>query len=97
MSITPEAVKAASKAICAAQFPEVSAEYAWNVQFDDGKAEYRRDATAALTAAWPLLRDQMIDELALALDQKSLEPDAEYAMGYAGDYLRSQKGQTNDQ
>lgn len=53
--ITPEAIEAAARAICAAQFPDVADAYAWNVQFEDGKEEYRAEAIAALSAAYPLI------------------------------------------
>lgn len=44
-------VERMARAICAAEFPEINAEYAWNVQFEDGQNHYRRVALAALTAA----------------------------------------------
>lgn len=37
-----------ARAICAAEFPAVNADYAWNVQFEDGQNHYR---TLALGAA----------------------------------------------
>lgn len=55
---TPEAIEAAARAICAAQFPDVADAYAWNVQFEDGKEEYRAEATAALSAAYPFIAAQ---------------------------------------
>ena len=45
-----EANERAAKAICAAEFPEVSPTYAWNVQFEDGQNHYRNLARVALAA-----------------------------------------------
>lgn len=50
MSTDPR-IEAAARAICAAQFPDVNDTYTWNVQFEDGKEEYRAEAAAALAAA----------------------------------------------
>lgn len=52
-----------ARALCAAEFPDVSAQYAWNVQFDDGKNEYRAQADAAIAAARPIIRAELFDEL----------------------------------
>ncbi len=43
-----EAVDRAAKALCAAEFPEVSPAYAWNVQFEDGQRHYREMAHAVI-------------------------------------------------
>jgi len=64
MTISNEAVEASARAICAAQFPDVSDSYAWNVQFDDGKDEYRAEARAALAAAAPIIRAEALEEAA---------------------------------
>ena len=61
---TPEAIEAAARAICAAQFPDVADAYAWNVQFEDGKEEYRAEATAALSAAAPFIAAPLEAEIA---------------------------------
>ena len=45
------AVEQAAKALCAAEFPEVSPTYAWNVQFEDGQRHYRELARTAIRAA----------------------------------------------
>lgn len=46
-----ETVERVAKALCAAEFPEVSPVYAWNVQFEDGQNHYRKMARAALAAS----------------------------------------------
>lgn len=43
-----EALDRAAKALCAAEFPEVSPSYAWNVQFEDGQRHYREMAHAVI-------------------------------------------------
>lgn len=48
--LNPAALEAAAKALLAVQQPEVSAEYAWNVQFEDGRDELRNEARAAVSA-----------------------------------------------
>lgn len=44
-------VERMARAICAAEFPDVSPEYAWNVQFEDGQNHYRKLGLEALKAA----------------------------------------------
>lgn len=41
-------IEALAKALCAAQFPTTTAAYAWNVQFEEGKEEYREAARLAV-------------------------------------------------
>ncbi|NQD40528.1 hypothetical protein [Glutamicibacter halophytocola] len=48
--LNPDALEAAAKALLAVQQPEVSADYAWNVQFEDGRDELRNEASAAVSA-----------------------------------------------
>lgn len=48
--LNPAALEAAAKALLAVQQPEVSADYAWNVQFEDGCDELRNEARAAVSA-----------------------------------------------
>lgn len=48
--LNPDALEAAARALLAMQQPEVSADYAWNVQFDDGREELRKEAAAAVSA-----------------------------------------------
>ncbi|QDY64859.1 hypothetical protein FQA45_00220 [Glutamicibacter halophytocola] len=45
-----DALEAGAKALLAVQQPEVSADYAWNVQFEDGRDELRSEARAAVSA-----------------------------------------------
>ena len=63
--LNPDALEAAAKALLAVQQPEVSAEYAWNVQFEDGLDELRNEARAAVSAYFAVAllestRDQRI-------------------------------------
>lgn len=55
VTVDEAVIEKVARAICAAQFPEVSPEYAWNAQFDDGKDEYRAQARAAMQSGLPLL------------------------------------------
>lgn len=48
--LNPDALEAGAKALLAVQQPEVSADYAWNVQFEDGRDELRNEARAAVSA-----------------------------------------------
>lgn len=48
--LNPDGIEAAARALIAVQQPEVSADYAWNVQFDDGREELRKEAAAAVSA-----------------------------------------------
>lgn len=48
--LNPAALEAAAKALLAVQQPEASADYAWNVQFEDGREELRNEARAAVSA-----------------------------------------------
>lgn len=48
--LNPDALEAAAKALLAVQQPEVSADYAWNVQFEDGRDELRNEARTAVSA-----------------------------------------------
>lgn len=48
-----ETVERMARVICAAEFPEVSPEYAWNLQFEDGQNHYRALARAAHLASRP--------------------------------------------
>lgn len=41
-------IETLAMALCAAQFPAVSAGYAWSTQFEDGKDEYRASARLAV-------------------------------------------------
>ena len=45
-----EAVEQAAKDLCAAEFPEVSPTYAWNVQFEDGQNHYRQMARVVIAS-----------------------------------------------
>lgn len=45
-----DAVERAARALCAAEFPEVPATYAWNVQFEDGQNHYRQLVRAVIAA-----------------------------------------------
>ncbi|MBT2594748.1 hypothetical protein [Arthrobacter sp. ISL-72] len=47
---TEAAVERAAKSLCAAEFPDVSPSYAWNVQFEDGQNHYRQMARAVIDA-----------------------------------------------
>jgi hypothetical protein len=49
--VSDEAVERAAKALCAAEFPEVSPSSAWNVQFEDGQRHYREQARVVIVAA----------------------------------------------
>ena len=48
--LSPDALEAGARALLAVQQPEVSADYAWNVQFEDGRDELRNEARAAVSA-----------------------------------------------
>ncbi|HJX78578.1 hypothetical protein [Glutamicibacter sp.] len=48
--LNQDALEAGAKALLAVQQPEVSADYAWNVQFEDGRDELRNEARAAVSA-----------------------------------------------
>lgn len=48
--LNPDALEAGARALLAVQQPEVSADYAWNVQFDGGREELRNEAAAAVSA-----------------------------------------------
>lgn len=53
-TVTDEQVEAAAKAICRAH-QDMDGDYPWDVQFEDGKEEYRDWARAALIAAGLLI------------------------------------------
>ena len=44
------AVERAARSLCAAEFPEASPSYAWDVQFEDGQNHYRQMVRAVITA-----------------------------------------------
>lgn len=48
--LNPDALEAAARALLAVQQPDVSADYAWNAQFDDGREELRKEAAATVSA-----------------------------------------------
>lgn len=48
--LNQDALEAAARALLAVQQPEVSVDYAWSVQFDDGREELRKEAAAAVSA-----------------------------------------------
>ena len=48
--LNPDALEAGAKALLAVQQPEVSADYAWNVQFEEGRNELRNETRAAASA-----------------------------------------------
>lgn len=48
--LSEDELERAAKALCAAEFPEVSPTYAWNVQFEDGQNHYRQMARVVIHA-----------------------------------------------
>lgn len=48
--LNQDALEAGAKALLAVQQPEVSADYSWNVQFEDGRDELRNETRAAVSA-----------------------------------------------
>ncbi|PRA13308.1 hypothetical protein CQ010_01290 [Arthrobacter sp. MYb211] len=67
--LNPDALEAAAKALLAVQQPEVSAEYAWNVQFEDGRDELRNEARAAVTAYLAVAHPVVNSDKASAWDE----------------------------